>query len=51
MCPLEWISAWITYCADDIEFPYPTYDIDYFLNKTFTTIKTAFDVELEKKEE
>jgi len=46
VCPLEWISAWITYCADDIEFPYPTYDIDYFLNKTFTTIKTAFDVEL-----
>jgi hypothetical protein len=51
VCPLEWISAWITYCADDIEFPYPTYEMDYFLNKTFNTIKSAFEVELEKKEE
>jgi hypothetical protein len=51
VCPLEWISAWICYCSDDIEFPYPTYGIDYFLNRLFSTMKMAFDVELEKKEE
>lgn len=51
VCPLEWISAWICYCSDDIEYPYPTYGIDYFLNRLFSTMKMAFDVELEKKEE
>lgn len=51
VCPLEWISAWICYCSDDIEYPYPTYGIDYFLNRLFATMKMAFDVELEKKEE
>lgn len=44
VCPLEWISAWICYCSDDIEYPYPTYGIDYFLNRLFSTIKMAFDV-------
>jgi hypothetical protein len=42
--PLDWISAWITYCADDIEFPYPLYDINYFLDKLCCTIKAAFEV-------
>ena len=51
ICPLNWISAWICYCSDDIEYPYPTYGIDYFLNRLFSTMKMAFDVELEKKEE
>lgn len=51
ICPLEWISAWICYCSDDIEYPYPTYGIDYFLTRLFSTMKMAFDVELEKKEE
>ena len=46
ICPLEWISAWICYCSDDIEFPYPTYGIDYFLNRTFSTMKMAFDIEI-----
>ena len=51
ICPLNWISSWICYCSDDIEYPYPTYGIDYFLNRLFSTMKMAFDVELEKKEE
>ena len=51
VCPLNWISSWICYCSDDIEYPYPTYGIDYFLNRLFSTMKMAFDVELEKKEE
>ena len=46
ICPLEWVSAWVCYCSNDIEFPYSTYGIDYFLNHTFSTIKMVFDIEL-----
>lgn len=44
--PVNWISSWICYCSDDIEYPYPTYGVDYFLNRLFGTMKMAFDVEL-----
>lgn len=44
ICPLEWISAFICYCSDDIEYPYPTYGVDYFITRLFATIKTAFEV-------
>lgn len=40
--PLDWCSAFIAYCADDIEYPYPTYDFNYIVSKIFLTIKNAF---------
>lgn len=50
MDPLDWCSAFIAYCADDIEYPYPTYDFNYIVSKIFLTIKNAFITDAERKE-
>lgn len=49
ICPLQWASSWICICSDDANFPFPTYGVDYFINRLFATIKTAFDVDYLKK--
>ena len=48
--PLDWCSAFIAYCADDIEYPYPTYDFNYIVTKIFTTIENAYITDAERKE-
>lgn len=50
MDPLDWCSSFIAYCADDIDYPYPTYDFNYIINKILQTVQNAHVTEAERKE-
>jgi hypothetical protein len=39
--PLDWCSSFIAYCADDIDYPYPTYDFNYIITKVLQTFQNA----------
>lgn len=39
--PLDWCSSFIAYCADDIDYPYPTYDFNYIITKVLQTVQNA----------
>ena len=45
--PLDWTTSFVTYSGDDIEFPFPTYDLQYVVNRIFTTIENAIIVDEE----
>ena len=48
--PLDWCSAFIAFCADDIEYPYPTYDFNYIVSKIFLTIENAYVTDVERRD-